>query len=86
LTGIAPDAAALLTEGRWSGNIRELQNCIEKAVILSEAKNLTGRIDGEASLPMVPQDDLAAWLTCRECVGSATRATLRTMGFSRIVI
>jgi transcriptional regulator with PAS, ATPase and Fis domain len=43
LTGIAPDAAAMLTEGRWSGNIRELQNCIEKAVILSEAKNLTAK-------------------------------------------
>ena len=50
LTGIAPDAAAMLTEGRWSGNIRELQNVIEKAVILSdspvilsEAKNLTAK-------------------------------------------
>jgi DNA-binding NtrC family response regulator len=41
LTGIAPEAAALLTEGRWSGNIRELQNCIEKAVILSDGKTLT---------------------------------------------
>ncbi len=41
LTGIAPDAAAMLTEGRWSGNIRELQNCIEKAVILSEGSELT---------------------------------------------
>ncbi len=41
LTGLAPDAAALLTEARWSGNIRELQNVIEKAVILSEAKMLT---------------------------------------------
>ena len=57
LAGIAPEAAAMLTEGRWSGNIRELQNCIEKAVILSdspvilsdspvilsEAKNLTAK-------------------------------------------
>ena len=50
MTGIAPDAAAMLTEGRWSGNIRELQNVIEKAVILSdspvilsEAKNLTAK-------------------------------------------
>ncbi|MCR5841504.1 MAG: sigma-54 dependent transcriptional regulator [Bacteroidales bacterium] len=41
LTGIEPDAAALLTGQHWSGNIRELQNVIEKAVILSEAKNLT---------------------------------------------
>ena len=43
LTGIAPDAAQVLTEGRWSGNIRELQNVIEKAVILSEAKDLTAK-------------------------------------------
>ena len=43
LTGIAPDAAAMLTEGRWSGNIRELQNCIEKAVIISEGRELTAK-------------------------------------------
>ena len=43
LTGIAPEAAELLKEQRWSGNIRELQNCIEKAVILSEGSVLTGR-------------------------------------------
>ncbi|MBQ6578791.1 MAG: sigma-54-dependent Fis family transcriptional regulator [Bacteroidales bacterium] len=40
LTGIAPDAAAMLTEYRWNGNIRELQNCIEKAVILSDGMTL----------------------------------------------
>ena len=43
LTGIAPEAADLLKGQRWSGNIRELQNCIEKAVILSEGSVLTGR-------------------------------------------
>lgn len=43
LTGIAPDAAQMLTEGRWSGNIRELQNCIEKAVILSDGSELTAK-------------------------------------------
>ena len=41
LTGIAPEAAELLKAQRWSGNIRELQNCIEKAVILSEGTVLT---------------------------------------------
>ena len=41
LTGLAPEAAAALKECRWSGNIRELQNCIEKAVILSEGNDLT---------------------------------------------
>ena len=43
LAGIAPEAADLLKAQRWSGNIRELQNCIEKAVILSEGSMLTGR-------------------------------------------
>ena len=43
LTGIAPEAAQLLKTQRWSGNIRELQNCVEKAVILSEGTVLTAK-------------------------------------------
>ena len=43
LTGIAPDAVELLRAQPWNGNIRELQNCIEKAVILSEGKCLTAK-------------------------------------------
>ena len=43
LTGLTSDAGAMLTEGRWSGNIRELGNCIEKAVILSEGNVLTAK-------------------------------------------
>ena len=33
----------MLEGGQWSGNIRELQNCIEKAVILSEGEVITGK-------------------------------------------
>ena len=43
LTGIAPEAAEALKNAYWSGNIRELQNCIEKAVILSEGEELTAK-------------------------------------------
>ncbi|MDY6463631.1 MAG: sigma-54 dependent transcriptional regulator, partial [Bacteroidales bacterium] len=43
LTGIAPEAAQALSAARWSGNIRELQNVIEKAVILSEGTILTAK-------------------------------------------
>ena len=51
LTGIAPEAAELLKVQRWSGNIRELQNCIEKAVILSEGTVLTAKdLDFSTSL------------------------------------
>ncbi len=43
LTSIAPDAVELLRAQPWNGNIRELQNCIEKAVILSEGKLLAAK-------------------------------------------
>ena len=41
VTGLDTSAAQVLEAGRWNGNIRELGNCIEKAVILSEGKILT---------------------------------------------
>ena len=43
LTGLSPDAGEKLEAQHWSGNIRELQNCIEKAVILSEGRTLTAK-------------------------------------------
>jgi DNA-binding NtrC family response regulator len=43
LTGLDESARQVLESGRWNGNIRELQNVIEKAVILSEGKELTGK-------------------------------------------
>ena len=43
LEGLDESAERVLEEARWSGNIRELQNVIEKAVILSEGKCLTGK-------------------------------------------
>ena len=41
VSGLDASAQAALEAGWWSGNIRELQNCIEKAVILSEGSVLT---------------------------------------------
>ncbi len=43
LTGLDNSAKAALESAWWSGNIRELQNVIEKAVILSDGSELTGR-------------------------------------------
>ena len=51
LTGLDESAQAILKSGRWSGNIRELQNCIEKAVILSEGTVLTAK-DIDFSTPL----------------------------------
>ena len=36
VSGLTPEAAGMLKNHYWSGNIRELQNCIEKAVILCD--------------------------------------------------
>ena len=41
VSGLDESAKMVLESGRWSGNIRELQNCIEKAVILSEGTLLS---------------------------------------------
>ena len=41
VTGLDDSAKLALEGGRWSGNIRELQNSIEKAVILSEGTLLS---------------------------------------------
>ncbi len=43
LKGLDESAKTVLESGRWSGNIRELQNVIEKAVILSEGRELTAK-------------------------------------------
>ena len=41
VSSISDDALRMLVSVPWKGNIRELQNCIEKAVIMSEGETLT---------------------------------------------
>ncbi len=41
--GISPDATARLQAYSWPGNIRELRNAIERAMLLSETKVLTAQ-------------------------------------------
>ena len=43
LTGLDEGAKSVLEAHHWGGNIRELQNCIEKAVILSDGNILTAK-------------------------------------------
>jgi len=40
ISGICAEAKETLCNCQWGGNIRELQNCIEKAVVLCESDNL----------------------------------------------
>jgi DNA-binding NtrC family response regulator len=41
IDGIAPDAQKLLMRYHWPGNIRELQNALERAVLLTEGRVIT---------------------------------------------
>ena len=50
VTGCTPEAVKKLLSHSWSGNIRELQNCIEKAVILSD-NELLGADDIDIQVP-----------------------------------
>ncbi len=40
IDGLQPDAAKMLVRYNWPGNIRELENAIERAVLLTEAPSL----------------------------------------------
>ena len=42
---IEAEAIALLSEKRWSGNIRELRNVVERLIVLSEATITKGDIE-----------------------------------------
>jgi DNA-binding NtrC family response regulator len=60
---IAPDALDFLMKLSWKGNVRELENCIERAIILCEGHTITPdhitankRSSPESSLQQIPMD------------------------------
>ncbi len=95
LAGIAPDAVEALKNGYWSGNIRELQNCMEKAVILSEGKELgvrdldfstplrTGRTDKGSTFAIPVENEEAMVRDAMERAGGNISAAAKLLGVSR---
>ena len=61
--GIAPDALTRLQSHRWSGNVRELQNVIERAVIMSDSPLLQPQ---DIELPAAQSDTPASPLEAAE--------------------
>ena len=83
---LAPDAQALLRQQPWKGNVRELRNVVERALILSDSDPL-GADDVRQALPAgaggakpaVPADGpLGALVDDFEC--SVIRQRLKQMG------
>jgi len=75
---ISSDASKLLQAHSWSGNIRELQNVIEKAVILSEGKAL--KVEDLSLETSVRRDVISANQTLEEAEEKTIRDTLSRCG------
>lgn len=78
--GLSEEATERLKSHFWSGNIRELSNCIEKAVILSENELLTA-----ADIEIVPARvsgpaEVSGTDTLEETEEKAIRAAMARFG------
>ena len=80
VSGLTPEAEELLKVQYWSGNIRELQNCIEKAVILSDGDTI-GVNDIELPQSMTKAAEPASGMeTLEETEEKAIRAAMARFG------
>ncbi len=60
--GIEPGALQILTSYRWPGNIRELENAIERAVLLAEGETITAE-DLNLFFTPEPSKDTDSYIT-----------------------
>lgn len=51
IQGISPDAVQLLENYEWPGNVRQLENVIERAIVLSQRDVLTAEDFSDSTLP-----------------------------------
>ena len=80
VTGLTQEAIKLLKEHSWSGNIRELSNYIEKAVILSE-NELLGPAEIEIQQGRAPESvQVSGTETLEETEEKAIRAAMTRFG------
>ena len=85
VTDLDASARTALERGWWSGNIRELQNCIEKAVILSEGEVLTGKdiqLEAQTSSYSEPSEESQV-REAMERTGGNISAAAKLLGVSR---
>lgn len=73
VTAISTQALNVMLEHQWPGNIRQLKNCIERAVVLSEGEEIT--------LKDLPKEILLKTNKVRESESSSDSADLLTMEF-----
>ncbi|MCK5551570.1 MAG: sigma-54-dependent Fis family transcriptional regulator [Deltaproteobacteria bacterium] len=96
IRGFSPQAMDLLVRNRWKGNVRELENVVERAIIMARGDllqpgDLPGHISDEGDAPSAgiipgrPLSDLEreAILSTLEMTGGNRTETAKLLGISR---
>ncbi len=73
------DAVRTIESHRWTGNVRELENCVKRAVIMAEGRLITGDDLGLAESDEASQSDLDLKLIREE---AEKRAVIMALGRS----
>ena len=79
VTGFSPAAVAEMESYAWPGNIRELRNCIEKAVILADGKTI-GDLGLESTGGNVTDTEISAADTMESVEEKTIRAAMSRFG------
>ena len=74
VVGLKASAETALTQCAWHGNIRELQNCVEKSVILAEGKELEAK---DFQLPLCAEEETIASAQPEETLDMVEERTIR---------
>jgi DNA-binding NtrC family response regulator len=77
VSAITPNAMQILMESQWPGNIRELENTIERAVLLADCDTITLHSLSLGLEPCPPASD-GAPLPLRSAIAKAEAAAIRT--------
>ena len=81
VSGLTPEATELLKSHYWSGNIRELQNCIEKAVILCDGNIISASdVELQTMNAVQPTAEMSGNETLEETEEKTIRAALNRFG------
>jgi two-component system response regulator HydG len=96
IRGFSPQAMDLLVRNRWKGNVRELENVVERAIIMARGDllqpgDLPGHISDEGDAPsagIIPGRSLSdlereAILSTLEMTGGNRTETAKLLGISR---